>query len=525
MISFVPGGDPSTLPTVATNFCAEHKSKELKYYCETCGKVICAVCRSKTHSKHKYDDIANVFVHHREEIEGKMVPLNEKFLEVSQSMSQLEAYEDENTNKELAIEKSISSVFDVVQGSLQSRKNELCDRLRALAREKQEHIAAQRSELTVIHAQVSSCLGFVKDSLRACGQQEVMLLKATLLKQVDILLEESEQLSLLDSSKELLVDFSASPQSLVESCQEFGVLSSSVGDTTSHVAPRINPTLAKLLAQRLRTPVLTLTGLKGPCGVAVRGNGDVVVAEGCADCVSVFSAAGEKLLSFGKCGSDPGEFVCPCEVVVDDDDNILVVDGTNRRIQKFTPEGKFLAAVGTSGTGVLQFIEPDGIAINPVNKRIYVVNNNTHRIQILNSDLSFCDMFGKEGSGQGYLRYPWGVACSRQGEVFVTDSGNCRVQVFTPSGQFLRAFGQKGRGEAELRWPTGVSVSADGGVVYVSDYGNHRVCVFTVEGEYLHSLGKKGKHVGEFGNTRGVMVDRHGLLYVCDTDNNRVVLY
>lgn len=289
------------------------------------------------------------------------------------------------------------------------------------------------------------------------------------------------------------------------------------------VTPPPDPTSLRLLSQRLQTPVLTLSGVKGPCGVAIRDNGQVLVAEGCGDRVSVFSSAGDWLLSFGGCGSGPGEFTCPCEVAVDWEGNVLVVDGSNRRIQKFTPEGQFLTSVGSSG--LVQFVEPDGIAVNPLNGNVYVVNNNTHRIQILNPDLSFCNAFGKEGTGCGYLRYPWGVACSPQGEVYITDSGNCRVQVFSPSGHFLRGFGQRGRGQGELRWPTGISISPDGSMVYVSDYGNHRVCVFSSEGVWLHNVGRKGKGTGEMGNTRGVKVDRHGLLYVCDTDNNRVLLY
>ena len=391
--------------------------------------------------------------------------------------------------------------------------------------------------MSLVETHFNSCLSFIQDGLQACTEQEVVLLKSALLKQFDILLQEIESLSVPDS-KELQVTFTGSPQPLINSSLEFGDVAPLTNPTASTkpdyfqmptivldvpVQP-VSPVLAELLARRLKAPVFTLTGLKGPCGVAVKENGEIIVAEGCGDCVSVFSPTGEKLLSFGCCGEDPGEFICPCEVAVDDDGNILVVDASNRRIQKFSSDGKFLASVGSNSDGIL-FSEPDGIAINPVNKKIYVVSNNTHQIHILNSDLSLHAIFGKEGSGCGYLRYPWGVACSRGGEVYVTDSGNSRVQVFTPSGQYLRGFGQKGRGDGEFRWPTGISVSPDGGVVYVSDYGNHRVCVFAADGSYLHSLGKKGKQVGHFGNTRGVMVDRHGLLYVCDTDNNRVVLY
>ena len=64
-----------------------------------------------------------------------------------------------------------------------------------------------------------------------------------------------------------------------------------------------------------------------------------MVTEWGGDCVSVFSPSGEKLQSFGKHGSGQGEFDCPRGVAVDGEGNILVSDGGNHRIQKFTAEG------------------------------------------------------------------------------------------------------------------------------------------------------------------------------------------
>ena len=73
-----------------------------------------------------------------------------------------------------------------------------------------------------------------------------------------------------------------------------------------------------------------------------------------------------------------------------------------------------------------------------------------HRIQVLNSDLSFFRQFGKEGSGKGQFAYPRGVATDSAGRVYVADSDNHRIQVFTGEGRFLRMFGRWGAGRGEL---------------------------------------------------------------------------
>ena len=69
----------------------------------------------------------------------------------------------------------------------------------------------------------------------------------------------------------------------------------------------------------------------------------------------MFSPSGERLRSFGIQGSDQGQFQFPDGVAVDGEGNILVADCLNYRIQKFTAQGQFLTAVGSRGSGPLRF--------------------------------------------------------------------------------------------------------------------------------------------------------------------------
>ncbi len=90
---------------------------------------------------------------------------------------------------------------------------------------------------------------------------------------------------------------------------------------------------------------------------------------------------------------------------MDGEENILVVDTRNHRIQKFTSSGKFLKV-----TRDVQFSNPDGIAFNSSNNKIYVTDSSFHCVQVLNSDLDYyCSTIGREGSGNGEFNSPWGV--------------------------------------------------------------------------------------------------------------------
>ena len=270
--------------------------------------------------------------------------------------------------------------------------------------------------------------------------------------------------------------------------------------------------VAKSPVKKLGYPISTIQGLDGPRGVAVNQRGEVVVAERCRCCVSVFTPSGEKLRSFGKHGSGQGKFDSPYGIAVDGEGNILVADCGNHRIQKFTAEGQFLAAVGTRGSGPLQFSNPIDIAYNAKNRMVYVADWGNNRVQVLKSDLTFSSIFGKKGSGKGQFNEPWGIACDSTGKVYVADTENHRIQVFTAAGKFFRMFGRHGHDRGELGQPIGVAIDTSD-MVYVSEYLNSRVSVFTLEGHFMTSL-NYGAGLG----SRGVAVDDNGVVYVCYFD-------
>ena len=150
-------------------------------------------------------------------------------------------------------------------------------------------------------------------------------------------------------------------------------------------------------------------------------------------------------------------FKGPRGVAVDVDDNILAVDIVNHCIHKFTSDGTLTTSVGREGKNPLEFNQPWGIAVNPLNKKVYIVDRENHRVQILNSDLTFHSSFGRHGKSNGEFNFPLDVACDSAGCVYVVDSWNHCIKVFTAEGDFLRKFGKYGSSDGELNWPASVS--------------------------------------------------------------------
>ena len=266
------------------------------------------------------------------------------------------------------------------------------------------------------------------------------------------------------------------------------------------------------------TPICTIYGVNNPRGVAICDDGHIVVSEHGSNIVSVLSNKGQKLKSFGNFSYNRG-------IATTEDGHILVADTGNHKIHKISMDGHFVTSVGSNGSEPLQFKFNTNIAISSVKKRMYVADNNNHRIQVLNYDLTFCRAFGKLGTGNGEFRNPNGIAIDNEGLVYVTEWSNHRIQKFTHDGKYLSQFGSKGSGAGQLLNPLGIAID-NAGLVYVGECGNYCVSVFTTDGTFVRSFGEKGANEDQFNQPHiGMAFDKDGLLYICDHDNNRLVVY
>ena len=268
--------------------------------------------------------------------------------------------------------------------------------------------------------------------------------------------------------------------------------------------------------QNLAKPNMVICGVNRPYGVTTNSKGHIIIAEGSGHCVSVFTAEGIKIKSFGRNGSEQGQFNGPMGVAVDNDDNIYVVDYYNHRIQKFTAGGQFIASVGSNGDKPLQFSHPIGIGFN---KKLYICDQNNHRVQILNTDLTFHASFGSQGSANAQFQFCVYTAFDSGGNVYITDFNNNRVQVFTPEGKFLQEIKATPKGNVPNAYGIAIDSSDN---VYVSERDNHCVDTFNSRGEFLASFGSRGTKEGQFDGAYGLHIDRNDRVLVCDYKNGRM---
>ena len=271
------------------------------------------------------------------------------------------------------------------------------------------------------------------------------------------------------------------------------------------------------LTEMSSKPVKTITGPKRPHGIAVCDNGDIVVAELGAHCVTIVNKEGKKVRSFGTRGTKEGQFTYSRGVAITNDEHILVTD--EHRLQKLTFDGVCVQSVGSSIQ--LEFNTPRGITVHPTTGLVFVADSYNNRIQVFNSDLTYAHSINLHGDKQFDL--PFDVSLDSDGFVYVAEWGNNCITKLTRTGEYITRFGSKGYAPSQLLYPSSLTINNN--LVYVSEWDNHCVSVFDTKGTFLHCFGKRGSGEGEFKSPYGITTDTFGNLYVSDFGNNRLVVY
>ena len=269
-----------------------------------------------------------------------------------------------------------------------------------------------------------------------------------------------------------------------------------------------------VLPKVMGTPVKTIgIGLQVPAGIAVTDDGQVIVCERTGHCITIIdSTKGRKVRSFGSHGIEKGQLHLPEDIAITSKGTLLVSDHGNNRIQEFTMDGKCISCVDNFFDHLPKFSGPRGIAINKITGQVYVTDCHHHRVQVLNSDLTFSHMFGSRGFGYRCFKSPFGVAVDSKGLVYVADTCNHRIQQFASEGKHLSSFGTKGSAPGQLTSPRDITVD-DNDLLYICEgTPNSRVSIFTTFGEFVHCFGH-----GNLGIPYRSVFDKRGYLYVCDS--------
>ena len=193
---------------------------KLDLYRETCGELICLHCTVKKHKDHQYDLVGDTFDKHKVEITASLEPIEKQLGMASKVLEQYGVRSQELDELEVAMEANIGQEIQKLQELLEARKAELVGQMKQLIQTKRKNLAAQKDEVETVHTQLTSCLSFLRESLRTGSQEEVMKMKMTIVKQIKNMTGNIKP-DILPPCELADVKFSPLPE-LTQACQQFG---------------------------------------------------------------------------------------------------------------------------------------------------------------------------------------------------------------------------------------------------------------------------------------------------------------
>lgn len=151
---------------------------------------------------------------------------------------------------------------------------------------------------------------------------------------------------------------------------------------------------------------------------------------------------------------------------------------------------------------------PTGIVNDIINKKIIVIDNEYHRIQLFDEQMIPLDTIGTKGINFGHFNSPQGLCLQyATGNIIISDTGNNRIQVFSNYCEKIKKLYMTGNRKAsqelgKFNYPVGVTCN-NRGHIWVADCDNKRVQIFNEKGIFIRQL------IAQFDMPHDVYFDRN----------------
>ncbi len=277
------------------------------------------------------------------------------------------------------------------------------------------------------------------------------------------------------------------------------------------------------------------TPLSRPQGVGVNPGGTrVYVPDNRNHRVYVLNAKTlERVRVFGINGRQPGQFSAPYDASVDAarPSQLYVADNLNGRVNVFDAVTlEYRGTFGGDGRRVGRFSIVRSVASNPAFRSggVFVADSSNNRIQRVSRHGEILAAWGIHGRGAGYFTRPRGVMYHPDGRIFVADTFDSRVVQFDPDGTYVAQFGRvssatghaaPGGDQDELLLPSGVTVDHTG-VIWIADSNNNRIVKYTNGGDVLEST-----RAGGLRRPMGLTTAPDGSVWVASSFSNRILRF
>ena len=180
------GAGPADAKPDKVRYCLVHEGKALELYCETCGELICYKCVIKDgkHCDHDYEELDQAFERYKQEITSSLEPMEKQVAATKNTLAQLDARCGEISDQRTATVNTVHITFGRIREILSVRETTLIGQIDRMTQGELKDLAVQRDEIETTLAQQSSCLHFMKESIRTGSEGDVLMMKSNTVRKM-----------------------------------------------------------------------------------------------------------------------------------------------------------------------------------------------------------------------------------------------------------------------------------------------------------------------------------------------------
>ena len=179
---------PSILPE-KIDMCPTHPTKPLELYCKCEDVLICRDCIIKKHKDHDYDVISDVVEGEKKMLREALPGIQQLVGEVEYAVTRVQGRRKEVKDKEGESLHNLEDAFNALHAALDSRKQQLREKVTKESKEKDKELQVQEDELCFLLSQLKSCHSFIDDKVQRGVNQDVLAMKRSMLERRDKLTE------------------------------------------------------------------------------------------------------------------------------------------------------------------------------------------------------------------------------------------------------------------------------------------------------------------------------------------------
>jgi DNA-binding beta-propeller fold protein YncE len=179
---------------------------------------------------------------------------------------------------------------------------------------------------------------------------------------------------------------------------------------------------------------------------ALSPQGEIYVSDGYGNaCVHKFSPDGRHLLTWGRPGSNPGEFYIPHNLVCDEDSWVYVADRENHRVQVFDGGGRYETQWNNLHRPCAFCMSPAGLErrfyvgeLGPALAPFLNFPNLGPRLTVLDAKGELLAHLSAGSAGIGRFIAPHGIAIDSQGDVYIGEVNYTAWPIVFPGSECPR---------------------------------------------------------------------------------------